>query len=410
MTVWRLTPQRSSPVIVLPARALLPGANRESRMKSRLYAAVMTVGMLGVSGMAHAQIRLGAILSISGPGAAMGVGYKGAFDFFPKEIAGLPVEYIIRDDATDASTGYSAAQRMISEDHIDAFIGPSLTATDAAVAPLANQAHVPMLAMAPYEYDPVKQPYTFNDAQPLSLMVAAVFKYMRAHGVKEIGYIGFSDGWGDQVRAATTHWAQTDGMTILADERYARTDTSAEAQVLKLMSVHPEAIMMGNSATPAALPVVALRHRGFKGGIYGNHGIVSPAFIKVGGPAVEGVIAVTSPVVVYDQLPDSNVVKPVATAFMADYTKEFGPQSVNPFAGYSYDAMLLLKNAIPVALKSGKPGTEEFRVALRDALEKTHELVGVSGVYDMSPSDHNGQDARAAVLVEVKDGAWRAIQ
>jgi|HubBroStandDraft_1064217.scaffolds.fasta_scaffold48635_2 branched-chain amino acid transport system substrate-binding protein len=379
-------------------------------MKSRLYAAVMTVGMLGVSGMAHAQIRLGAILSISGPGAAMGVGYKGAFDFFPKEIAGLPVEYIIRDDATDASTGYSAAQRMISEDHIDAFIGPSLTATDAAVAPLANQAHVPMLAMAPYEYDPVKQPYTFNDAQPLSLMVAAVFKYMRAHGVKEIGYIGFSDGWGDQVRAATTQWAQTDGMTILADERYARTDTSAEAQVLKLMSVHPEAIMMGNSATPAALPVVALRHRGFKGGIYGNHGIVSPAFIKVGGPAVEGVIAVTSPVVVYDQLPDSNVVKPVATAFMADYTKQFGPQSVNPFAGYSYDAMLLLKNAIPVALKSGKPGTEEFRVALRDALEKTHELVGVSGVYDMSPSDHNGQDARAAVLVEVKDGAWRAIQ
>jgi branched-chain amino acid transport system substrate-binding protein len=379
-------------------------------MNARLFATVMAVGLLGVSGIAHAQIKLGAILSISGPGAAMGVGYKGAFDFFPKEIAGQPVEYIIRDDATDASTGYTAAQRMISEDRIDAFIGPSLTATDAAVAPLVNQAHVPMLAMAPYEYDPVKQPYTFSDAQPLSLMVAAVFKYMQAHGVKEIGYIGFSDGWGDQVRAATTQWARTDGMTILADERYARTDTSVEAQVLKLMSVHPEAIMMGNSATPAALPVVALRHRGFKGGIYGNHGIVSPAFIKVGGAAVEGVIAVTSPVVVYDQLPDSNVVKPVATAFMADYTKQFGPQSVNPFAGYSYDAMLLLKNAIPVALKSGKPGTEEFRVALRDALEKTHELVGVSGVYDMSPTDHNGQDARAAVLVEVKDGAWRAIQ
>jgi branched-chain amino acid transport system substrate-binding protein len=373
-------------------------------------AAVTVAGMLCVSGMAHAQIRLGAILSISGPGAAMGVGYKGAFDFFPKEIAGQPVEYIIRDDATDASTGYTAAQRMISEDHIDAFIGPSLTATDAAVAPLANQAHVPMLAMAPYEYDPVKQPYTFNDAQPLSLMVAAVFKYMQAHGIKQIGYIGFSDGWGDQVRAATNQSAETDGMTILADERYARTDTSAEAQVLKLMSVHPEAIMMGTSATPAALPVVALRHRGFKGGLYGNHGIVSPAFIKVGGAAVEGVIAVTSPVVVYDQLPDSNVVKPVAAAFMADYTKQFGPQSVNPFAGYSYDAMLLLKNAIPVALKSGKPGTEDFRVALRDALEKTHELVGVSGVYDMSPTNHNGQDARAAVLVEVKDGAWRAIQ
>ena len=377
-------------------------------MKARVLAAAAVIGFLGVSA-AQAQIKIGAIISISGPGAAMGVGYKGAFDFFPTEIAGQTVEYIIRDDATDASTGFTAAQKMIAEDHIDAFIGPSLTATDSAVAPLANQAHVPMIAMAPYEYDPAKQPYTFNDAQPLSLMVSVVFKYMQQHQVTSIGYIGFSDGWGDQVLAATQTNAEADGIKILADERYARTDTSVEAQALKLMSLHPQAIMMGNSATPAALPVVALRHRGFKGPIYGNHGIVSPAFIKVGGAAVDGVIAVTSPLVVYDQLADDNPIKPVAMAFMADYAKKFGAQSVSPFAGYSYDAMLLLKAAIPVALKTAKPGTDEFRMALRDALEKTHELVGVSGVYDMSPTDHNGQDSRAAVLVEVKDGAWRAI-
>ena len=293
-------------------------------MRTRLLAAAAAVGCLGVPAFAHAQIKIGSIMSISGPGAAMGVGYRGAVEFFPKEIAGQQIEYIVRDDATDANIGFAAAQKMISEDHIDAFLGPSLTATDAAVAPLANQAHVPMIAMAPYEYDATKQPYTFNDAQPLSLMVSAVFKYMQAHGVKQIGYIGFSDGWGDQVLAATKTSAQADGMTILADERYARADTSAEAQALKLISVHPEAIMMGTSATSAALPVVALRHRGFKGGLYGNHGIVSPAFIKVGGAAVEGVIAVTSPVVVYDQLPDSNPVKPVATAFMADTRSNSG--------------------------------------------------------------------------------------
>jgi len=378
-------------------------------MKTRLLATVAALGALAASGAAQAQIKLGAILSISGPGAAMGVGYKGAFDLFPTEIAGQKVEYIIRDDATDASTGYTIAQKMISEDHVDAIIGPSLTATDAAVAPLANQAKVPMLAMAPYEYDPQKQPYTFNDAQPLSLMVSAVFKYMQQHGVKDIGYIGFSDGWGDQVLGATKQVAGDDGIKILADERYARTDTTCEAQVLKLISTHPQAIMMGNSATPATLPVVALRHRGYKGGIYGNHGIVSPAFIKVGGSAVEGVIAATSPVVVADQLPDSNPVKQVAAKFAKDYTAKFPGQGVGPFAGYSYDAFLLLNNALPEALKSAKPGTEAFRVALRDALEKTHELVGVSGIYTMSPTNHNGQDARAAVLVEVKDGAWRAI-
>ncbi len=379
-------------------------------MRTRLLVTVAALGALAASGTAQAQIKLGAILSISGPGAAMGVGYKGAFDLFPTEIAGQKVEYIIRDDATDASTGYTIAQKMISEDHVDAIIGPSLTATDAAVAPLANQAKVPMLAMAPYEYDPQKQPYTFNDAQPLSLMVGAVFKYMQQHGVRDIGYIGFSDGWGDQVLGATKQIAGDGGIKILADERYARTDTTCEAQVLKLISTHPQAIMMGNSATPATLPVVALRHRGYKGGIYGNHGIVSPAFIKVGGAAVEGVIAATSPVVVADQLPDSNPVKPVAAAFAKEYREKFPGQGVGPFAGYSYDAFLLLNNAIPEALKSARPGTEAFRVALRDALEKTHELVGVSGVYTMSPTNHNGQDARAAVLVEVKDGAWRAIQ
>jgi branched-chain amino acid transport system substrate-binding protein len=375
-------------------------------MKAALLATAMA---LGLSASAQAQIKIGAILSISGPAAAMGVGYKGAFDLFPTEIAGQKVEYIIRDDATDASTAYTIAQKMISEDHVDAFIGPSLTASDAAVAPLANQAKVPMLAMAPYEYDPRKQPYTFNDAQPLSLMVAAVFKYMQQHDVKTIGYIGFSDGWGDQVLASTMASASADGIQILADERYARTDTTCEAQALKLISTHPQAVMMGNSATPAALPVVALRHRGYKGAIYGNHGIVSPAFIKVGGTAVEGVIAVTSPVVVADELPAANPIKPVATTFVKDYTAKIGG-GVGPFAGYSYDAFLLLQSAIPEALKAGKPGTEAFRVALRDALEKTHELVGVSGIYTMSPTDHNGQDARAAVLVEVKDGAWRAIQ
>ena len=378
-------------------------------MRARLFAAAI-VAVLAISAQAHAQIKLGAIMSISGPGAAMGVGYKGAVDFFPKEIGGLTVEYIVRDDATDANTAFTIAQKMISEDHIDAFIGPSLTASDAAVAPIANQAHVPMIAMAPYEYDPTKQPYTFNDAQPLSLMVSAVFKYMQQHGVKQIGYIGFSDGWGDQVLAATKRAAGSDGISILTDERYARTDTTCEAQALKLISAHPQAVMMGNSATPAALPVVALRHRGYKGTIYGNHGVVSPAFIKVGGAAVEGVIAVTSPVVVTDQLPDSNPVKPVAAAFVKDYAAKFGAQGMSPFAGYSYDAMLLLKAAIPEALKAGKPGTEEFRVALRESLEKTHELVGVSGVYTMSPTDHNGQDARAAMLVEVQDGAWRAIK
>jgi branched-chain amino acid transport system substrate-binding protein len=380
-------------------------------MRARLPAvlAAAVIFLLAAS-PAEAQIKIGAILSISGPGAAMGVGYRAAFDFVPTELAGQKIEYIVRDDGTDAQRAFTIAQKLITDDHIDALIGPSLYTSDVAVQPLIEQAHVPMIAMAPLVPDPAKSPYSFVVAQPLSLMVSVVFKHMRAQGVKTLGYIGFADGWGDQVLAATKAAAQAGGIGIVADERYARTDTTVQAQALRLIGAHPDAVMMGNSATPAALPVVALRRLGYKGAIYGNHGIVSPAFIRVGGAPVEGVIADTSPVVVYDQLGADNPIKPVATAFMSEYVKKFGAASVNPFAGYSFDAMLLLQNAIPVALKQGAPGSEPFRVALRDALERTHELVGVSGVYTMSPTDHNGQDARAAVLVQVQHGEWMAIR
>ena len=358
---------------------------------------------------AQAQIRIGAILSISGPAAAMGVGYKGAFDVLPKEVGGKRVEYIIRDDGTDAQNAYKIAQKLIDEDHVDAIIGPSLYASDVAVQPLANAAHVPMVAMAPLVPEPAKFPYSFAVAQPLSLMVSVVFHHMQAAGVKTVGYIGFADGWGDQVHAATVAAAAATGIRLVADERYARSDTTVQAQALRLITKRPDAVMMGNSATPAVLPVAALRRLGYRGGIYGNHGIVSPAFIRVGGAAVNGVIADTSPVAVYDQLADGNPIKPVATAFMKAYTAKFGPASVNPFAGYSHDAMLLIAHAIPAALQKGAPGTDAFRAALRDAMEATHDLVGVSGVYDMSTSNHNGQDARAAVLVEVKNRKWTAI-
>ena len=266
-----------------------------------------------------------------------------------------------------------------------------------------------MIAMAPLDYDPRKDPDTFSDAQPVSLIIDAVFGYLQKHGVKTVGYIGFADGFGDQVYEATKQSAAKAGMKLVADERYARTDTSVDAQVLKLISNHPDAVVMGNSATPAALPVIGLRRHGYKGLITGNHGIVSPAIIRVGGSSAEGVIAATGPVVVYNQLPANNPVQPVANSFMSAYVKLFGADSVNPFAGYSYDAMLLLRHAIPMALEKGQPGTPAFREALRDALEQTKELVGTHGVYTMSPTDHNGQDQRAAVLVQIQNGEWKLI-
>ena len=369
--------------------------------------AATLIGVLTTA--ASAQIKIGAIISITGPTAALGVGYKSAFAVFPSEIGGKSVRYIIRDDAADASQSVTIAQRMIEEDHVDAIIGPSLTACANAVQPIANTAKVPMIVTSPLDYDPVKDPYTFSAVQPVSLMVDAVVANMAKRGVKTVAYIGFADGFGDQVYDATKQAADKSGIKLVANERYARTDTSAESQVLKVMVKKPDAVMIGGSGTPGTLPDVALHRRGYKGLIYGNHGMVSPAFLRVGGAAVDSTIAVTGPVVVYDQLPDSNASRGPAPPFMKALIGKFGPDSVSPFAGYSEDALLLISAAIPAALQTAEPGTEAFRVALRGDLEKTHDLVGTHGVYSMSPTNHNCMDDRARVLVQVVDGQWKLL-
>ena len=369
-------------------------------------------GCLGLlSTAASAQIKIGAIISITGPTAALGVGYRNAFATFPSEIDGKSVTYIIRDDAADASQAVTIAQRMIEEDHVDAIIGPSLTSCANAVQPIANAAKVPMIATSPLDYDPVKDPYTFSAVQPVSLMVDAVVADMKKRGVKTVAYIGFADGFGDQVYDATKAAAGKAGIEVVANERYARTDTSAESQVLKVMTKKPDAVMIGGSGTPGALPDMALHRRGYKGLIYGNHGMVSPAFLRVGGAGRwRAPSRSPAPSWCMTSCPPASPSRGPATTFMKALIAKFGPDSVSPFAGYSEDAFLLLQAAIPATLKTAEPGTEAFRVALRANLEKTHDLVGTHGVYSMTPTNHNGMDDRARVLVQAVDGQWKLIQ
>ena len=358
---------------------------------------------------ASAQIKIGAIISITGPTAALGAGYRSAFATFPAEIAGKTVTYVIRDDASDGSAAVSIAQRMLTEDRIDALIGPALTSSAAAVAPIMNAAKVPHIVTSPLDYDPAKQPYTFSAVQPVMLIVQAVVDEMSRRKLKTVAYIGFSDGFGDQVYDATKEAAAKAGIEVVANERYARNDTSVEAQVLRVISKRPDAVMLGGSGTPGALPNVALLRRGYKGAVFGNHGMVTPAFLRVGGAQVEGTIAATGPASMFEQLPESVPSRTPATALMRQLVEKFGPEAVSPFAGYSEDARLLITNAVPAALKAGEPGTEAFRTALRDALEQTSNMVGTQGVYTMSPANHNGMDERARVLVQVVDGKWRLL-
>ena len=379
------------------------------KLKLTLFALLAALGG-AMSGAAQAEIVVGVSLGITGPGASLGVHYRNAFQLMGKTLGGEPVRYVILDDGSDPTNAAKNARKLIAEEKADVLMGSNGVPSAVQMAQAAAEAKIPMLVMTPAVLSGEVLHWSFVVPQPTELMMSAVSQQLKAHGVKTVGYIGFSDVWGDLVYKAVQSQAAQYGFQVVTDERYARADTSVTGQVLRLLSKNPDAVVVGGSGTGAALPHVALVERGYKKTIYHNHGTVNAEFIKVGGKAVEGAVAPTGPLVVPEELPDSYPTKKVSLDFTRRYEAAFGAGTRNAFAGYSYDGYLLLNAAVPAALRKGKPGTPAFHAALRDALENVKNVVGTHGVYTMNPKNHNGLDERARVLVEVRNGAWHLMK
>ncbi|KJS37826.1 MAG: branched-chain amino acid ABC transporter substrate-binding protein [Rhodospirillaceae bacterium BRH_c57] len=360
-------------------------------------------------GAAQADINVGVIVSATGTTAALGIPMKNALMFMPEEINGEKVNVVFGDDTSDPSTATNLARRMITQDKVDVIIGSSMTGAAIAIAGVANENGVPQLAMSPINLPQGSDAWTFRMPQQVSLMVAAVVEDMKKKGVKKLGYVGFSDAWGDfWVRDLKT-LGEPAGITMVAEERYGRADTSVTGQVLKLVAARPDAILIGASGTASALPQVELRQRGYAGPIYQTHGSVSNDFIRIGGKAVEGTILPAGPVNVAEQLPDTSPVKTPGMEFVAGYEKAHGENSRNQFAGHMYDGIQALKAALPVALKAAKPGTPEFRTAIKDALESGLDIPAGHGVFNFTATDHFGLDERGRVLITVENGKWKLL-
>lgn len=377
----------------------------------RRLSVVLSLAAAFAASSANAEVTIGVSLGATGPGASLGVHYKNAFTLLPKTLGGEPVKYIILEDGSDPTNAAKNARKLVTEDHVDALMGSNGVPSALQMIQVAAEAKTPMIALTPVSaLTPDKLHWTFVVPQPTELMIGAIADHMKAHKVKTVGYIGFSDSWGDLVLKALEFHAPTSGFKVVTNERYARADTSVTGQVLKIMAANPDVVVVGGSGTGGALPHVALVEHGYKGQIYHNHGTVNAEFIKVGGPKVEGAIAVTGPLIVPEELPASYPTKAVSTDFTKRYEAAFGAGSRNAFAGYSYDGVALLNAAVPVAIKKAKPGTPEFREALRAALENVKNVVGTHGVYNMTPANHNGVDERARVLVHVDKGTWRLLK
>ena len=379
-------------------------------MKQLRLAILALVSTLAVSA-SQAEITIGVSLGTTGPGASLGVPYKNAFQLVPKTLGGETVRYIILDDESKPDAAVKNARKFVTEDKVDALMGSNGVPSAVAMAQVAAETKTPMIALTPLPpLAPDRALWTFIVPQPTELMMSAVAQHMKAHGVKTVGYIGFSDTWGDMVYNAMGTLVDSGGFKILTNERYGRADTSVAGQVLKVMAASPDAVVIGGSGSPGATPHIALAERGYKGPIYHNHGTVNLPFIQTGKKAVEGAIAPTGALIVAEELSPTFPTKAVSLDFVKRYEAAFGAGSRNAFAGYSYDGVLLLDAAVGVALKKAKPGTPEFRAALRDALENVKNVVGTHGVYNMSAANHNGLDDRARVLVQVVNGEWRLLK
>lgn len=379
----------------------------------RSISAGLAAALMGVAGIAAAQVKIGVTLSATGPAASLGIPEKNTIALLPKEIAGKSVQYIVLDDASDTSKAVQNTHKLIDEDHVDAIIGSSVTPNSLAMLDVVAQGKTPMISLAAsaaivHPMDD-KRKWAFKTPQNDDLMANAIAGYMEKHGVKTVGFIGFTDAYGDSWYKEFGLAAAKHNLKIVANERYNRTDSSVTGQVLKLMSTNPDAVLIAGSGTPAALPATTLKDRGYKGKIYQTHGVANNDFLRVCGKDCEGEILPAGPILVADQLPDSNPVKQSALAYKAAYEKVYGAGSVATFGGHAWDAGQMLQRAIPVALKTAQPGTEAFRVALRDALENVKELPLSHGIMNTTPADHNGLDDRARVIVEVVNGKWKLL-
>ena len=376
---------------------------------SKSLSILLALSLAGAATAALADVNVGVTLSTTGPTASLGIPEKNTIALLPKSIGGQKVNYIVLDDATDPTAASKNARKLVSEDKVDVIIGGTITPSSSAVLEVAAESKTPQIALAPFGPAADKAAWVFQMPQDFGIMAGAIAKHMVANQVKTLAFIGYSDGYGELWLREMNRAAAANGIKMVAVERYNRPDTSVTGQILKILTTNPDAVLVAGSGTPAVLPQATLVEHGYKGRIYQTHGAANNDFLRVGGKTVEGTVLPVGPILVAEQLPDSNVSKNVALNYIKLYEAAYGADSRNAFGAHAWDAGLLLQHAIPVALKKAKPGTAAFREALREAMENVKEMAADHGVFTFSPADHKGLDSRAVVMVHVENGAWKLL-
>ncbi|MGE4369692.1 MAG: ABC transporter substrate-binding protein [Burkholderiaceae bacterium] len=380
-------------------------------VKKIVLSTVIAAGALALP--AQAQIKIGVVTSATGPTAMVGIPQKNTVPLMPTKMGDFTVSYIAYDDASDPTQTVTTFKKLITEEKVDAIIGPTGSPNAMGVIQFVAESGTPMLA--PVGTASVVLPMTpekkwvFKTTQNDDIIAKALVGHMVKAGVKTLGFIGFNDAYGENWLNVVSALAKENGIDLVAVERYQRSDSSVTGQALKVLSKRPDAVLVAGTGTAAVLPQATLKKQGYKGQFYQTHGAALPAFIKLGGQDVEGTILAASLMLVLPEIADSNPSKPIVQDYINRYKAMYNEVPAT-FGANVYDAGLLLQAAVPQAAKAGQPGTKEFRAALRDALENTREQVATQGVYNMSAQDHSGFDERGRELITIQNGQWKLVK
>jgi branched-chain amino acid transport system substrate-binding protein len=362
---------------------------------------------------AHADITIGALVSLTGPSASLGIPARNTIALLPTDIAGQPVRWVILDDASDPASAVKAARKLVDQEKVDVIIGPSNTPSSVAVLDVAAETSTPFLSLsgsnAVIEPAQGARRWGFKMFPAERLATGQMAAHMKRTGIASLGLLGFATGLGDGYFAAMRADAAAQSVQVVGEARYNPDDTSVTGQVLRLMQARPAAIFIAASGTPATTPIIELRNRGYTGAIYTVMGIAGPDAIRVGGKALDGVMLSGVPVLTAEQLPEAAPSRAPALAFIAAYEGKFGARSRNLFAATFWDAFLLIDAATKPALAAGSPGSAAFRTGLRDAMEHVQGLAGAEGVFSLSPTDHSGAEPSSQVMIELRDGGYRLM-
>ena len=377
---------------------------------SALLVALVVVGAY-LPAVAQEPYRLGAIFSITGPGSSLGIPERDTALMIEADVnarGGIkgpdgrlhPLKLVIYDDASDETKAVLAAKKLIDEDKVTAIVGTTLSGTSLAILDTVQRAEVPLIscaAAAKIVEPAAERRWVFKTPQSDHLIVGVLVDYLKAKGLTKVGWLNVDYAFGQLGWIEFEKATAAAGLSVVANEKFGQKDVDMTAQLTRVKAASPQAVVVWSIPPSASIATKNYADLGLRMPMFQSHGVGNKKYIELASGAAEGVRFPAGKLLVAEQLADNDAQKPVLLAYARDFETRYGPR--NTFGGHAWDAVQLAVRAL------GKAGSD--RGGVRAAIEGTRNFVGISGVFDFSPSDHNGLDRRAATMIQIVDGQWK---